>query len=160
MGKQLTKKREEARRLYLAGEVDTNREIAIRLGVKPHTVGAWRREEDWDALRLKIDRRAGELFVEKIATDRVTLNLRHYKFWELVLAKLAEDLRGKATLDAKDLEEEEGTEEGVFRKADSFGEGAPISWELDAEAEPIAIEEETADKPRWLENAGLHGEEE
>ena len=64
MGRQLTKKREEARRMFLTGEVETNAEIAARLGVKPHTIGAWRRQEDWDGLRLKVDRRAAELFVE------------------------------------------------------------------------------------------------
>ena len=78
MKQSLSRKREEARRLYLAGEADTNAEIAARLKVKPHTVGHWRKEEDWDGLRYKIDRRAAELFVEKIATDRVTLNVRHY----------------------------------------------------------------------------------
>ena len=104
MGRPLSKKREEARRLFLAGDVTTNAEIAARLGVKPHTVGLWRRQEDWDGLRLKIDRRAAEMFVEKIASDRVTLNVRHYRYWELVLAKLAEDLKGKTVLDARDLE--------------------------------------------------------
>ena len=63
MGRSLTKSREEARRLYLTGEISTNAEIAARLKVKPHTVGTWRRQEDWDGLRLKIDRRAAELFV-------------------------------------------------------------------------------------------------
>jgi hypothetical protein len=104
MGRSLTKAREEARRLYLTGEMATNAEIAARLSVKPHTVGAWRRQEDWDGLRLKIDRRAAELFVEKIATDKVTLNVRHYRFWELILAKLAEDLKGKSGIDARELE--------------------------------------------------------
>ena len=41
MGRSLTKAREEARRLYLTGEMTTNAEIAARLRVKPHTVGAW-----------------------------------------------------------------------------------------------------------------------
>ena len=104
MGRSLTKAREEARRLYLTGEMATNAEIAARLRVKPHTVGQWRRREDWDGLRLKIDRRAAELFVEKIATDKVTLNLRHYRFWELILAKLAEDLKGKSGNDVRELE--------------------------------------------------------
>ena len=80
MKRSLLKSREEARRLYLTGEVTLNSEIAARLKIKPHTVGRWRREEDWDGLRMKIDRRAAELFVEKIATDRVTLNVRHYRF--------------------------------------------------------------------------------
>ena len=104
MPKTATKTREEARRLYLTGEMSSNAEIAARLGVKPHTVGLWRRQEDWDGLRLKIDRRAAEMFVEKIATDRVSLNVRHFRFWELVLAKLAEDLKGKRTLDSRELE--------------------------------------------------------
>lgn len=104
MKRTLLKAREEARRLYLTSEATTNAEIAARLKVKPHTVGRWRREEDWDGLRLKIDRRAAELFVEKIATDRVTLNVRHYRYWELVLANLAEDLKAKKSLDVRGME--------------------------------------------------------
>ena len=60
MAKVSRKTREEARRLYLTGEMNMNAEIATRLSVKPHTVGLWRRQEDWDGLRLKIDRRAAE----------------------------------------------------------------------------------------------------
>lgn len=54
--------------------------------------------------RLKIDRRAGEMFVEKIATDRVALNVRHYRFWELLLTNLAEGLKKEKTLDVRDLD--------------------------------------------------------
>ena len=92
MGKVQEKKREEARRLYLTGEISTNAEIAARLGVKPHTVGRWRREEDWDDLRRKIDIRAAEMFIDKIASERVTLNVRHYRYWDLLVAKLGEEL--------------------------------------------------------------------
>ena len=99
-----SKKREEARRLYLTGEVSTNSEIAARLKVKPHTIDRWRKEEDWDSLRTKIDIRAAELFIEKIATERVTLNVRHYRFWELLLAKLAEDLKGQKSFDIRELD--------------------------------------------------------
>ena len=49
--------REKARELYLTGEVLNVAEIARQLKVKPHTVGHWRKDEDWDSLRLKIDRR-------------------------------------------------------------------------------------------------------
>jgi len=97
-------KREEARRLFLAGEVETNAEIAARLRVKPHTVGRWRREEDWDGLRRKIDRRAAEMFVEKIATDRTALNVRHYRLWDLMLAGLAETLKARKGLDVREME--------------------------------------------------------
>ena len=98
------KSREEARRLYLGGEMSTNAEIAARLKVKPHTVARWRKDEDWDGLRLKIDRRAAEMFVEKIATDRVSLNVRHYRLWDLVLGNLMEGLKLKKTLDVREME--------------------------------------------------------
>ena len=106
MKRSLAKTREEARRLFLTGAATTNAEIAARLGVKPHTVGRWNREEDWAGLRTKIDIRAAELFIEKIATDRVTLNLRHYRLWELLLARLAEDLKGRkgGVSDVRELE--------------------------------------------------------
>jgi len=104
MKRPLRKAREEARRLYLAGEISTNAEIAARLKVKPHTVARWRKDEDWDGLRLKIDRRAAELFVEKIATDRVSLNVRHYRLWDLLLAQLMEDLKTRKGMDAREME--------------------------------------------------------
>lgn len=104
MKRSLSHCREEARTLYLTGELATNVEIAARLKVKAHTIGRWRRDDDWDGLRLKVDRRAAKMFVEKIATDRVTLNVRHYRFWELVLAKLAEDLKSKRILDPRELD--------------------------------------------------------
>lgn len=103
MNRSLRKFREEARRLYLTGEIRTNAEIAAHLGVKPHTIGRWRRTEDWDSLKLKVDRRAAEMFIEKIATDNVTLNVRHYRFWELLLAKLTEGIKKQEYLDIKEL---------------------------------------------------------
>ena len=104
MRRQHNKIREEARRMYLTGETDTNAEIARRLDVKPHTIGKWRRREDWDGLRMKIDRRAAEMFVEKIANDRVTLNVRHYRLWELLLARLADGLKRGESMDVRELE--------------------------------------------------------
>lgn len=130
MGRTLSKKREEARRLFLTGEMTTNAEIAARLGVKAHTVGVWRRQEDWDGLRVKIDRRAGELFVEKIATDRVTLNVRHYRFWELVLAKLAEDLKSRKSLDARDLERVAGILDRA-QKGQRLAKGMAVAGETE-----------------------------
>ena len=102
--KKHTVKREEARRLYLTGECEVNAEIAARLGVKAHTVGRWRKDEDWDGLRLKIDRKAAEMFVEKIATDRMTLNVRHYRLWDLLLARLGDALKSVTTTDIRELE--------------------------------------------------------
>ncbi len=95
---------ERARQMFLTGEWDTNADIARQLHVKPHTIGKWRKDEDWDNLRFKVDRRAAEMFVEKIADDRVTLNVRHYRLWELLLAKLAEDLKGRQISDIRELE--------------------------------------------------------
>ena len=93
MARYAKRKREEARRLYLTGEATTVAEIARRLTCKPHTVGQWRREEDWDALRLKIDRQAAEKLVEHIANERVTLNAQHFKFWGVVVGQLFESIQ-------------------------------------------------------------------
>jgi hypothetical protein len=104
MKRALLKAREEARRLYLTNEMTSNAEIAARLRVKAHTIGRWRREEDWDGLRRKVDVRAAELFVEKIATDRVTLNVRHYRLWEVIVARLFESLKGTKIPDIREME--------------------------------------------------------
>jgi uncharacterized protein YjcR len=130
MPKATTRTREEARRLFLTGEMQQNAEIAARLGVKPHTVGMWRRQEDWDGLRLKIDRRAAELFCEKIATDRVSLNVRHFRFWEVVLAKLAEDLKGKKTPPIREMERIAGILERA-QKGQRVAKGMSANGETD-----------------------------
>ena len=87
------KTREEARRLYLTGEVTSIAEIARRLGAKPHTIGLWKKEEDWESLRLKIDRRAAEKLVEQLATERVTLNAQHFKFWGVIVSRLLKSIQ-------------------------------------------------------------------
>lgn len=98
-------KRVEARQLFLSSEMTTNAEIAAHLKVKPHTVGEWRRVEDWDEMRRKIDRRAAELFVEKIANDRTSLNVKHYKYWDVLFARLAEEMKHSSSPSAvRDLE--------------------------------------------------------
>ena len=130
MSRAATKTREEARRLFLTSEMSTNAEIAARLKLKPHTVGQWRRQEDWDGLRLKIDRRAAEMFVEKIATDRVTLNVRHYRFWELVLAKLAEELKGKSAPNVREMERVAGILERA-QKGQRLAKGLSVSGETE-----------------------------
>jgi hypothetical protein len=124
------KSREEARRLFLAGEVETNAEIAVRLGTKPHTVGKWRKDEDWDGLRLKIDRRAAELFVEKIATDRTTLNVRHYRLWDLVLANLGESLKATRNLDVRETERVAGILDRA-QKGQRLAKGLSLSGETE-----------------------------
>lgn len=98
------KVKEKARALFLSGEAPSNADIARHLRIKPHTVAAWRREEGWDELKVAVDKRAAEKLVEEIATDRVTLNQRHYKFWELALARMAEVLKGSNVRDLRDLE--------------------------------------------------------
>ena len=96
MAKYSKRKREEARRLYLTGELTTVAEIARRLKTKPHTVGEWRREEDWDGLRLKIDRQASEKLVAQLANERVNLNARHYKFWDVIGSRMVELVKSGA----------------------------------------------------------------
>ncbi len=86
-------KREEARRLYLTSEATSVAEISRRLKTKPHTIGLWKKEEDWDSLRLKIDRKAAEKLVEELANERVTLNAQHFKLWGVVVSRLFESLQ-------------------------------------------------------------------
>ena len=96
--------REKARELFLSSEADSNVEIARHLKVKPHTIAAWRKAERWDELRIAVDRRAAEKLVEEIATDRVALNRRHFKFWELALARTADILKSDQVGDLRTLE--------------------------------------------------------
>ena len=124
------RKREEARRLFLSGECSTNSEIAARLHVKPHTVGKWRKQEDWDGLRHKIDRRAAEMFVEKIASERTTLNIRHYRIWELVMAKLLEELKGSPKIDIREMERIAGIVERA-QKGQRLAKGMSLSGETE-----------------------------
>ncbi len=177
MSKIVGRIREKARRLFLTGEMTTNAEIAARVGVKRHTIGLWRKEEDWDGLLLKIDRRAGEMFVEKIATDRVTLNVRHFRYWELVLAKLAEDLKGKKLLDARELERVSGILEKAQR-GQRLAKGMSVNGEteetiraqaqveirrlIDSFIESVkenVADEETRDRIRRAIREALPGEE-
>ena len=104
MARASAKVRERARALFLSGEAVSNVEIARHLKIKPHTVAAWRKAEDWDALKLAVDKRAAEKLVEEIATDRVELNRRHFRFWELALAKAAEVLKSEPAFDLRSLE--------------------------------------------------------
>jgi hypothetical protein len=114
----------------LSGEATSNAEIAARLKVNPHTIGKWRREEDWDGLRLKVDKRAAEMFVEKIATDRVSLNLRHYRFWELMLVKLSETLKQSGALDIREMDRVAGILERA-QKGQRLAKGLSITGETE-----------------------------
>jgi hypothetical protein len=130
MRRSLTKFREEARRLYLTAELQTNAEIAARLGVKPHTVGKWRRDEEWDDLRRKVERRASEMFAEKIASDRVTLNVRHYRMWDLLMAKLADELKTKQSIPVRELERISGILDRA-QKGQRLAKGLSITGETE-----------------------------
>ena len=83
-------KREEARRLYLSRDVTSVAEIARRLKIKPHTVGLWKKQEDWDGMLFKIERLAAEKLVDELANERVALNAQHHKSWNLVMGKMFE----------------------------------------------------------------------
>lgn len=130
MKRKYLKAREEARRQFLAGETETNAEIAARLGVKPHTVGKWRKEENWDDLRRKIDRRAAEMFVEKIATDRTALNLRHYRYWDLLINNLGETLKQQKNLDVRELDKIAGILDRA-QKGQRLAKGLSLSGETE-----------------------------
>jgi hypothetical protein len=97
------KKRKEARRLFLTGECASNAEIARKLGLKPHTVARYRKEEDWDGLRLKMDRQAAQKMAELCSSERVSLNLQHYRLYEVALAELLRTLKGAGTFSVREV---------------------------------------------------------
>jgi len=102
MSKAIAKIREEARRLYLTGQSSSNAEIARHVKVKPHTIGRWRKEENWDDLRIQVSREEAKKLVEQIATDRIELNVKHFRYWDILLAHVNATLKatppGKAKL--------------------------------------------------------------
>ena len=102
------KKREEARRLFLTGELPSVAEIARRLKAKAHTVAAWKTEEDWDGLRIKIEKQAAEQLVDQLASERVTLNASHFKLWNLVVFQLFEAIQRDKAMDVTALKEVAG----------------------------------------------------
>jgi len=144
MGKAVGKIREEARRLFLTGESSSNSEIARHLGLKPHTVGRWRKDEGWDDLRLKVDRRAAEKLVEQIATDRVSLNVRHFNFYEVVLNEITATLKaGHGKFTAKDLVDLVGIIEKA-QKGQRLARGLSLDGQTEEEARAEAQAENRA----------------
>src|SRR6266850_7434937 len=97
------KKREEARRLFLTHACETNAEIARRLGLKPHTVAKYRKEADWDGLKLSMNRNAARKMAEKLTSDRVSLNVRHYNYYEVALVELASTLKGQGKFTIREV---------------------------------------------------------
>jgi len=140
MSKAISKKREEARRLYLACESSSNAEIARHLGLKPHTVGRWRREENWDDLRLSVARREAEKLVEQIATDRVSLNAKHFKLWEMVLGEIGSTLRGTGKFQMRELIELSGVIEKA-QKGQRLSKGLSLDGQTEEEARAEAQSE-------------------
>jgi hypothetical protein len=106
MARHSVKTREKAREIFLTGEISSIAEIARRLRVKPHTVATWKNDEGWDGLKLRIDKRAAEQLVERLATERVNLNTQHFKLWNAIIGRLFASIQkeGKVGADAKDLD--------------------------------------------------------
>ena len=97
-------RREEARRLFLTGECTSNAEIGRQLGMKAATVARYRREERWDDLRRKIDRKAAEELVAKLAGERTNLNPRHFRYWDVLLSHAGQLMQRATDLDDRSLE--------------------------------------------------------
>lgn len=114
--------------------------------MKPHTVGKWRRLEDWDTMRMKIDRRAAEVFAERIATDRVTMNESHFRLWQVVLGRLADDLKTNRTVDLRELDRVTSIVEKVQR-----GQRLARGMALDGETEAKIRAESGAEVRRLID---------
>ena len=136
-------KRAEARRLYLTGEATTGAEIARRLHTKPHTIAEWKKEEDWDALRLKIDRRAAEKLVEQLATERVALNTQHFKAWSFIVGKMFESAQ-KTGLQGEEIRSLERM--AAIQERAQKGQRLARGLTVDGESEDVIRAEAAADK--------------
>jgi chorismate mutase len=132
MARHSRKLREEARQLYLTGEVTSVSEIARRVKVKPHTIGMWKREENWDGLRIKIDKRAAEQLVERLATEKTNLNATHYKLWQGLVARVYAEL-GKGRLGTNEIRDFERVA-SILEKAQK-GQRLARGLSLDGETE-------------------------
>jgi hypothetical protein len=142
MGRANLKVREEARRLFLSRELNTNAEIAAKLKVKAHTVGAWRKEEAWDDLRLKVDKRAAEKLIEQLSSEKVNLNVRHYKYWEYLLSQMVESFKG-AKYDIRDWEKIAGILERA-QKGQRLARGLSTTGETEEQIRAEAAAENRA----------------
>lgn len=99
MARPSAKTREEARMLFVTGQVTINAELARRFNVKPQTIAHWRKRDGWDDLHLKAEQRAAEKMVEQIATERVSLNVKHFKAWDMVLSQALKRVKKEGDLD-------------------------------------------------------------
>ena len=146
MARHSRKLREAARELYLTDEVTSVSEIARRLKVKPHTIAAWKQEEDWEALRLKIDRQAADKLVERLASERVNLNARHYKYWDVIGSRIVAALQ-KEKIDGEEIKHIERLSASIERlqKGQRVARGLALDGKTeeqiraDAEAESRAL---------------------
>jgi len=138
------RKRREARKVFLTGEATSNADIGRRLGLKPHTVARYRKDEDWDGLRLKIDRRAAEQMADQIASDRVTLNVKHFNYFEVVLNEITSTLKsGHGKFSARDLADLVGIIEKAQR-GQRLARGLSVSGEAEEEIRARAEAENRA----------------
>jgi hypothetical protein len=132
MARHSQKLREEARQMFLTGEVTSISELARRVKVKAHTIGTWKKEEEWDSLRIRIDKRAAEQLVERLATEKTNLNATHYKLWQGVVARVYGSL-GKDRLGANEIRDLERVA-GILEKAQK-GQRLARGLSLDGQTE-------------------------
>lgn len=118
--------------MFLTGEVTSISELARRVKVKAHTIGTWKKEEEWDSLRIRIDKRAAEQLVERLATEKTNLNATHYKLWQGVVARVYGSL-GKDRLGANEIRDLERVA-GILEKAQK-GQRLARGLSLDGQTE-------------------------
>jgi hypothetical protein len=145
MARHSVKTREQAREIYLTGEITSIAEIARRIKVKPHTVALWKRDEGWDGLKIRIDKRAAEQLVERLATERVNLNAQHFKLWNAVVGRLLSSLTkdGFKGSDARDLERAAGVLEKA-QKGQRLARGLSLDGQTEEQIRAEAAAESRA----------------
>jgi len=157
MSKAVGKIREQARRLFLTGQSSSNAEIARHVQVKAHTVGRWRKQENWDDLRREVSREEAKKLVEQIATDRIELNVKHFRYWDVLLAHVNATLKaippGKAKL--RDLVELAGVLDRA-QKGQRVARGLCLDGQTEEEARAEAQSENRTLIDIFIEAIKLH----
>jgi hypothetical protein len=146
MRKGMSELKREARRLYLSGEMQSNAEIAAFLKVKPHTIGTWRKLEQWDDLRRKAEKNAADQMAKEIATDNVNTNLTHFRVWGVVLTQLVETLTKPDALRVRLLHQQSVIAERMQR-----GQRLSRGFSLDGQTEEKIRAEAVSEMKRMVD---------
>ena len=85
--------RQQARALYMSGEISSPYELATRIGCSPTTVKAWIDAEDWGADRDRVAAIVAGRLGAAVADEIESTNARYRQIWTAVLTQIVTLIR-------------------------------------------------------------------